>query len=167
MQGRKNPNNVLHYGISIKINPDISNQVSKMIRILTVITLLLFWKDSSVQKPKDKAIIYPYADDAGLEIPAKFPGGTQKLQIFLSKNLKWPNPDWCGQGKIYVQLVIDKDGSIKSPKILKGIPGGEFLNNEALRVVKLMPKWIPAYELGTRKKIASKVIFPIKFYLTE
>lgn len=140
-----------------------------MIRFLTAIALLFFWTNLSAQKPGEKAIVYPYADadDSTLEIPAKFPGGIQALQSFLTKKLKWPNKDWCGQGKVYIQFVVNKHGIISEPKILKGISGGDFLNDEALRVVRLMPKWVPAYRLSTRKKVASKVIMPIKFYFEE
>ena len=65
------------------------------------------------------------------------------------------------QGKVYVQFVVWKDGSIKDVKIVKGIH--KTLDKEAFRVVNKMPKWRPGKQLG--KVVNTKFTIPIKFKL--
>jgi len=131
--------------------------------IFGTISLIIIGFVSFAQGIKDSdTIIYPYNNDSTLEIPAKFPGGEKALTAFLSKNLKWPAPYWCGEGKVYIQFIVDKDGTIKTPSILRGIAGS---NKEVFRIIKLMPRWIPAYQLSVNENIASKVIFVINFNL--
>ena len=65
------------------------------------------------------------------------------------------------QGKVYVQFVVDTDGSIAEAAVLHGV-GGEC-DDEALRVVKSMPKWQPATFKG--KPVRSKYVMPIYYTL--
>lgn len=123
--------------------------------MLFLITTSTSFGQNSTEKD---SIIYPYCNTSKSEISAKFPGGYKALQKFLAKNLRWPNEDWCGEGKAYVRLTIDPTGKIKDSEIIRQIPGDDFLRNEVLRVMKLMPKWIPAYQLSTRKKVTSRII---------
>ena len=92
-----------------------------------------------------------------------FPGGEKKLYEFLSKNLRYPEmaKENAIQGKVYVQFVVWKDGSIKDVKIVKGIH--KTLDKEAFRVVNKMPKWRPGKQLG--KVVNTKFTIPIKFKL--
>ena len=92
-----------------------------------------------------------------------FPGGEKKLYEFLSKNLRYPEmaKENSIQGKVYVQFVVWKDGSIKDVKIVKGIH--KTLDKEAFRVVNKMPKWRPGKQLG--KVVNTKFTIPIKFKL--
>jgi len=78
-----------------------------------------------------------------VEEQAEFPGGYQKMMEFISKNISYPQiaRETNIQGKVYVQFVVRKDGSITDAKILRGIGGG--CDQEALKVVKKMPKWKP------------------------
>ena len=73
----------------------------------------------------------------------EFPGGTEKLFKYLGKNIEYPPmaKDAGIKGKVYVTFVVDKDGSITDVKVLRGIGGG--CDEEAVRVVKSMPKWKP------------------------
>ena len=92
-----------------------------------------------------------------------FPAGEKKLYEFLSKNLRYPEmaKENAIQGKVYVQFVVWKDGSIKDVKIVKGIH--KTLDKEAFRVVNKMPKWRPGKQLG--KVVNTKFTIPIKFKL--
>jgi periplasmic protein TonB len=78
----------------------------------------------------------------------EFPGGQTKLYEFLTENLKFPSLSNDGQiqGKIYVKFVIKKDGSIDDIQVIKG--SHEKLNEEVIRVIKLMPKWVPGLQNG-------------------
>ena len=92
------------------------------------------------------------------EQPASFPGGQEALLAFLDQNVRYPDGyDGCGQGRVVVGFTIDIDGSIVEPKVIKSVDPP--LDKEALRVVGLMPKWIPAKEKGKNKK--SKYYLPI------
>ena len=92
------------------------------------------------------------------EQPASFPGGQEALLAFLDQNVRYPDGyDGCGQGRVVVSFTIDVDGSIVAPKVIRSVD--KELDAEALRVVGLMPKWIPAKEKGKNKK--SKFNLPI------
>nr|MCU0399226.1 energy transducer TonB [Cyclobacteriaceae bacterium] len=65
------------------------------------------------------------------------------------------------QGKVFVKAVIEKDGSVTSGEILKGI--SLDCDKEALRVVSTMPKWIPGKQRG--RQVRCSVIIPLNFTL--
>ena len=89
---------------------------------------------------------------------ASFPGGQEALLAFLDQNVRYPDGyDGCGQGRVVVSFSINTDGSIVDPKVIRSVD--KELDAEALRVVGLMPKWIPAKEKGKNKK--SKFNLPI------
>ena len=89
-----------------------------------------------------------FVDD---EQPASFPGGQEALLAFLDQSVRYPEGyESCAQGRVVVRFTIDVDGSIVDPKVIKSLDPP--LDKEALRVVGLMPKWIPAKEKGKSKK---------------
>ena len=67
------------------------------------------------------------------------------------------------QGKVYIEFIIEKDGSISNHKIVKGI--GVDCDNEALRVSKEMDDWLPGKQRG--EIVRQKMVLPIKFVLTN
>jgi hypothetical protein len=70
-----------------------------------------------------------------------FPGGKESLDKFIAHNLKRPTPSWRGQGKVHIKFKIDSVGHVSNITVLRGL---DFLaTQEALRVVGLMPTWIP------------------------
>lgn len=92
------------------------------------------------------------------EQPASFRGGQEALLAFLAQNVSYPpNYEGCAQGRVVVSFTIDFDGSIVDPKVIKSLD--EELDAEALRVVSLMPKWIPAKVNGKCKR--TKYALPI------
>jgi protein TonB len=76
----------------------------------------------------------------------EFIGGQAKMYKFLDENIKYPtlSTDIQVQGKIYVKFVIKKDGSIDDIQVIKG--SQEKLNDEVIRVIKLMSKWLPGMQ---------------------
>ena len=92
-----------------------------------------------------------------------FPGGEAKLFEYLGKNIKYPAmaKDAGIQGIVYVNFVVYEDGSIKDVKVLRGIGGG--CDEEALRVVKSMPKWTPGKQRGKAVRVSYNL--PIRFTL--
>ena len=96
------------------------------------------------------------------EMP-KFPGGQEGLMRYLAKNIKYPvmaqqNKE---QGKVLVQIIIGKDGNVSNIKILEG--ASAWLDAEAIRVVRGMPKWEPGKQNG--QAVAVEYTFPITFRL--
>ncbi len=92
---------------------------------------------------------------------AEFPGGISAMATFIGKNLKYPRTAVDAEGKVFVQFVVNIDGSVTDVKVAKGIE--PRLDTEALRVVKLLPKWKPATVNGAA--VRSKMVLPIRFAL--
>lgn len=92
-----------------------------------------------------------------------FPGGARMLTQYLSQNITYPQEAVSKriQGKVYAEFTVEKDGTITNVKIHRGIGGG--CDEETIRVIKSMPKWIPAEQKGTKIKV--KHALPVQFYL--
>jgi len=93
----------------------------------------------------------------------QFPGGERMLSQYLLKSITYPQEAIKKriQGKVYAEFTVEIDGSISGVKIYRGIGGG--CDKETIRVIKDMPKWIPAEQKG--KKIKVKQALPVQFYL--
>lgn len=93
----------------------------------------------------------------------EFPGGIEALFAYLGNTLKYPAmaKDAKIQGKVYVTFVVDRDGSIANVKVLRGIGGG--CDEEAIKVVKGMPKWEPGRQRS--KAVRVQYNLPINFIL--
>ena len=96
-----------------------------------------------------------------VEIMPQYPGGLGQMFTFISKNLKYPNGRICAVGKVFVQFLVEKDGSVTSIKIVRGIH--PLLDAEVERVVKLFPKWTPGKQDG--ENVAVRMVIPIDFHL--
>ena len=96
------------------------------------------------------------------EMP-EFPGGMGECLKFLMKNAKYPtiSQENGVQGKVSVKFVIEKDGSIADPVVVRGVD--PYLDKEALRVVKSMPKWKPGKQRGKPVRVSYTV--PVIFKL--
>lgn len=96
------------------------------------------------------------------KIQPEFPGGTEGLANYLSKNLKYPRNSRTSsiRGKVIVCFKIEKDGKPSDVKILKGV--NSVLNNEAKRAVENMPEWKPALLDG--KPVSEELTIPIVFF---
>ncbi|MDE5677798.1 energy transducer TonB [Phocaeicola sp.] len=96
------------------------------------------------------------------EMP-EFPGGMVECLKFLSKNIKYPtiSQENGVQGKVIVQFVVNQDGSIVDPQIVRSVD--PYLDKEALRVIKTMPKWKPGKQRG--KAVRVKFTVPVTFKL--
>lgn len=99
------------------------------------------------------------------EVLPEFRGGSSKLMEYISTNIKYPERA-MKKGKIgtsYISFIIDKAGEVKQAQIKKGISGCAACDEEALRVVKAMPKWIPGKRGG--KFVDVQYVLPVKFSL--
>ena len=98
-----------------------------------------------------------------VENDPEFPGGMEALYKYLAENIKYPQlaRDNGITGKVYVTFVVERDGSIANPRILRDIGGG--CGAEAIRVVKAMPKWTPGKQRG--KAVRVQFNLPVNFNL--
>ena len=97
-----------------------------------------------------------------VEVMPEFPGGNQAMMDFVATNVKYPKEamDKNISGRVMVQFVVEKDGSISDIKVAKGIGGG--CDEEAVRVVKAMPKWKPGKEKGKPVRVGFMMPFAFK-----
>jgi protein TonB len=93
----------------------------------------------------------------------EFPGGELELRKFIANNIEYPKAAQENgiQGKVYVTFVVDKNGEIANAKIARGVD--PTLDQEALRVVNSLPKWIPGKQRGQKVNVSYTV--PINFAL--
>ena len=96
------------------------------------------------------------------EVMPEFPGGMPEMVKYLLENMIYPEEmkENGIEGRIFVQFVVTKTGSVKDVTIARGIDG---LNREAIRLVKQMPNWKPGKNNG--KEVNVKMVIPIRFSL--
>jgi len=92
-----------------------------------------------------------------------FPGGEAALQRFLRDNIRFPAiaREAGIQGTVVVTFVIERDGSVSNVRVLRGIGGG--CDEEAIRVVSMMPRWTPGKQRGRAVRVQFNM--PIRFVL--
>lgn len=92
-----------------------------------------------------------------------FPGGEFKMYEFLAMNIRYPQRARQDgySGTVYVRFIVEPDGTITNIEVAKGVGGG--CSEEAVRVVKMMPKWIPGEAFG--KKVRVTYTLPVNFRL--
>ncbi|GAB3900360.1 energy transducer TonB [Larkinella knui] len=116
--------------------------------------------------PVEKAIEAERKPDEvfiSVEQNPQFPGGMKQMAEFLEKNLRYPPAaSRAGiSGKVYLQFVVNTDGSIVDVTVVKGIGFG--CDEEALRVVKKMPPWQPGKQSG--RPVRVRFTLPVVFAL--
>jgi TonB family protein len=94
-----------------------------------------------------------------------FPGGYVELNNYLVKNLRYPAKarENKTQGRVIVTFVVEPDGSITNTRVVRGI--GYGADEEALRVIKASPKWLPGIQNGRKVRVAYTI--PIQFSLAK
>ncbi|MCM1142995.1 MAG: TonB family protein, partial [Muribaculum sp.] len=118
--------------------------------------------------PTGKILIELKSDNEpmnAVEQVAEFKGGQKALFDYLGANIKYPETAIKNQveGRVIVQFVVEKDGRITSPKVMKGVDAD--LDNEAIRLVKEMPAWTPACNNG--EPVSSYFVLPVSFKLEK
>ena len=95
----------------------------------------------------------------------EYPGGMGECMKFLSKNIQYPVEAMKNdvQGRVIIQFVVKKDGSISDTKVVKSVD--PLLDKEALRVINAMPKWKPGMHEG--KAVNVTYTIPVSFKLTN
>lgn len=95
----------------------------------------------------------------------EFKGGNEKLMEFLKKNIRYP--EMCKEmgieGNVYVRMIIDQTGKVTQPTVVKAVDNTCGLEKEAIRIIKLLPDFIPAENGG--KKVSVYYHLPVRFRL--
>lgn len=124
-------------------------------------------KDSSLSNLNDKMLGIDDGNDSlpyeAIEHMPSFPGGKEELFKFLKSNLSYPEIDreFGIHGTVVCQFIVNRKGEVTKIKIIRGV--SENLDNEAIRVLKLMPKWNPGFVDGIPVNV--RYTLPIRFKL--
>ncbi len=143
----------------------ISNVAIASFNIQYVQTSLDTLKPSPIEEIIDPIRVmprFPGCEDLDISTKEKKKCAEEKMLEFVYGNLKYP-ANACVEGMIVINFTIDEEGNIINPKVVRDIGGGA--GEEGLRVVKLMPKWIPAEEFGKLVKVNFNL--PIRFKLQQ
>lgn len=133
---------------------------------------VLLEKDGAVGNTEPKVKFVPIEADGHatseavfqvVEEMPEFPGGIGECLKFLGANIKYPvEAQKKGiQGKVIIQFVVEKDGSISDPVIVRSVDPD--LDGEAVRVISIMPKWKPGMQKGQFVRV--KYTVPVSFKL--
>ena len=98
-----------------------------------------------------------------VETMPSFPGGDAALNRFLADNIKYPTiaQENGISGRVFINFVVNRDGQIVDAKVVRGVDPA--LDQEAIRVVKMMPKWNPGQQRG--KPVRVSFMLPVNFVL--
>lgn len=135
-------------------------------------SLKVYLEGEITTKTQEVVVVgYGGGEEASDEVPVfqvveempEFPGGMGECLKFLGKNIKYPvEAQKAGvQGKVIVQFVVEKDGNIANPKVVRSIDPD--LDGEAIRVISIMPKWKPGMQKGQPVRV--KYTVPVTFRL--
>ncbi|NQU33261.1 MAG: M56 family metallopeptidase [Bacteroidetes bacterium] len=121
--------------------------------------LFSFTNNYSNAKPNDANVF------TVVEVMPEYPGGMDELFTYLVNNINYPDEAKVKgvQGRVFVNFVVGKDGSVYDAKVLRGIGGG--CDEEAIRVVEAMPNWIPGKQRGQNVNVSYNI--PINFVFDE
>ena len=100
-----------------------------------------------------------------VQVQPEYPGGPDSLQSFLKSKMTYPSQAKLNhiQGRVYAGFMVDRTGKIKDIKILSGV--NEELDNEAMRVLRMMPEWKPGSAGGAAVDV--QYILPVDFILPK
>lgn len=98
------------------------------------------------------------------EMP-EYPGGPGEMMKFIQSHIQYPQMEKEAgiSGRCFVKFVVEMDGAIGQVEILKGVPGGQALDRESMRVIKAMPKWKPGKNNGKPARVWFNL--PINFQI--
>ena len=108
---------------------------------------------SKVYEKKDKPYLFSnsnYVLNVAEQMPS-FPGGMEALYTYIKKNTRDPNPNDCIIGRVILSLIVEKDGRITQPLVVRSLD--KAYDNEALRVVKSMPRWNSGRQDGELERV--------------
>ena len=156
-------NNFNHSSLKKRITMMIKEKSNPWARLkyLYILPIAAICMIACTQSAKSTAS--DYITYEAVEEKPEYPGGMGELSKLLSSNLKYPliSQENGVQGEVLVQFVVDKEGNVEEVTVFKGVD--PYLDAEALRVIKMMPKWKPGKHEG--KEVNVKCTIPVGFRL--
>lgn len=145
------PEGVLTNGLSIYLESEDAPASDKEITVIP---------DTPEQPEASSGEVFRVVE----EMP-EYPGGMQECLNFVMKNIKYPADALAEkiEGRVIVRFVVMKDGTIAEPEILRSV--SPSIDAEALRVIRMMPKWKPGKQKG--KAVNVKYTIPLTFTFTK
>jgi TonB family protein len=139
------------------------NKYILLVLLIAIKSTILFGQTDSLKRCECKTDTLEIFSEP--EKMPTFPGGESELLKFIKKNVKYPQQaiEQKLEDKVFLVFCVLETGEISNITVARG--KYEILNNEAIRVVKLMPKFEPAFNKG--KNIPSKFVVPIVFKLNS
>src|SRR5690606_21531832 len=94
-----------------------------------------------------------------------FPGEEEELRKFIASNIKYPvEAAKSGiQGRVFVMFIVNSEGNVEDAKVVRGVH--PLIDEEALRVINMLPKWTPGEHEG--KNVSVQFTVPINFALSD
>jgi len=161
--------------LEVKATPYVEPEIKETIEPGDVVIEATSTADTSRNKPVD-VITIPENDPDPIVViepepvvivtePPEFPGGETALLKFVNENIKYPEEAIANniEGRVTLRFVVSTDGSVKRIEIMKGVD--PLLNQEAIRVISLLPKWKPGKNNGTPAAVWFSV--PVNFTLKK
>ena len=150
---------------AVRFNVNIHETVAKSSRVTAMMNL----DDSTVKwyqvawNNEEEMLDWFSKEDNGPFSLAEYPGGFEAMSAYISKSIVYPEKAKADgvEGKVFVQFVVEKDGSVGEATVFRGV--SPECDEMALQVVKAMPKWQPATFKG--KPVRSRFMLPINFKL--
>ena len=156
-------NNFNHSSLKKRITMMIKEKSNPWARLkyLYILPIAAICMIACTQSAKSTAS--DYITYEAVEEKPEYPGGMGELGKLLNSNLKYPLISFENgvQGEVLVQFVVDKEGNVEEVTVFKGVD--PHLDAEALRVIKMMPKWKPGKHEG--KEVNVKCTIPVGFRL--
>ncbi|HPZ74951.1 MAG: energy transducer TonB [Bacteroidales bacterium] len=148
----------------IKLLPDWKPglQINKPIRVQYILTINIPYTDFKCKTIDNPTTAYWKVDKYAQFLYKGEKETKESIEKFISENGIWPSQDDC-TGKVYLRVLINEQGELSDFVILRGLDDCRGFNEEALRLVRLMPNWKPA-EIGG-KPVKSYTVIPISFVI--
>jgi len=151
--------------LSPKWSPGMQN--SEPVRTLFTIPILFNLNNGQLDPPTEQSLNTPPADVTderiynAVDVNPAFPDGEAGFSKFLSKHIKYPEAAKQNnvRGRVFIQFIVERDGNLSNIVILRD--PGSGLGDEAVRVMRLSPKWIPGIKKG--KVVRVQFTVPINF----
>jgi protein TonB len=133
----------------------------------------IFYIDQEIEKPKEEKVFkiveqmprFPGCEGKGLSDEKLKICSDKEMLEFVYGNIKYPKGAQENgiEGRVILVYLVNKDGTISDVEVLRDPGGG--CGEEAMRVIKMMPKWIPGKSRG--KVVQMKYTFPVSFKLNK
>jgi periplasmic protein TonB len=161
--------------LEVKVTPYVAPEIKETIDTGDVVLAAVASIDTVKNKPVD-IITIPVGDPDPVVVaepdpliivtePPEFPGGEAALLRFINNNIKYPEEAISNniEGRVTLRFVVSTDGTVRRVEILKGVD--PLLNEEAARVISILPKWKPGKNNGTPAAVWFSV--PVNFTLKK